>query len=228
MSSSGIPTFFSNYPHNPGVQLVWVSNYPHNPGVRSVWTSNYEHNPGVMKIHYTQYEHNSGVMKIYQSGCFPKSELVLTCFDTYVPIGSLKVGDKISSWDVEQKKVQYTAVTGIHKYVVNDIMRFNNDMRVSASHPLMVMESNENGIFTPKWKVAYDVSIGNFVVGAGGKLIAVKAKNRRWYSAGTEVLNLSTDSGVPFLVGNFVVRAENAQDSIELSDTPATQKLLVA
>ena len=32
---------------------------------------------------------------------------------------------------------------------------------------------------------------------------------------GTEVLNLSTDSGVPFLVGCYVVRAESTIDDIE-------------
>ena len=42
---------------------------------------------------------------------------------------------------------------------------------------------------------------------------------------GIEVLNLSTDNGVPFLVRNCVVRAENAQDSIGWADAPVTQKI---
>jgi hypothetical protein len=188
--------------------------------------SDYPNNPGVMLIHYTQYEHNPGVMKIYQTGCFPKSEPVYTHSGMYVPIGLLKIGDKISSWDVERQKTQYTGVTGIHKYIVNDIMCFNNVMRVSSSHPLMVVEINRDGILIPKWKVAFDINVGDYVVGSGGKLIVVKTKSRHWYNAGTEVLNLSTDSGVPFLVGNCVVRAENAQDSIEWADTPVTQKLV--
>jgi hypothetical protein len=225
MSSTGTPVFRSDYEHNPGVVTAWMSSYPNNPGVMTVWMSNYEHNQGVMKIYMTTYEHNQGVQKIYLSGCFPENELVLMSSDAYTPIGSLKVGNKISSWDVEQKKVQYTAVTGVHRYTVNDIMCFNNTMRVSSSHPLMVVESNEDGIFVPKWKVAFDVSVGDYVVGAGGKLVAVKAKGRHWHDVGTEVLNLSTDGGAPFFVGNCVVRAENATDNIEWADTDVTQKL---
>ena len=224
MSSSGTPVFKSDYPYNPGVVTAWISSYPNNSGVMTVYITPYEHNSGVMKIHITQYEHNSGVQKIYMSGCFPETELVHTCSDACVPIGSLKVGDKISTWDVERKKLQHTAVTGIHRYTVNDIFCFNNSMQVSSTHPLMVVES-KNDILMPKWKVAFDVKVGDSMVGADGKLIAVTTKSRHWYSTGTEVLNLSTDNGAPFLVGNCVVRAENAQDHIVWADTPLTQKL---
>jgi len=37
----------------------------------------------------------------------------------------------------------------------------------------------------------------------------------------------STENGVPFMVGNCVVRAENATDNIEWADAPITQKLWV-
>jgi hypothetical protein len=225
MSSSGTAVFKSSYEHNPGVVKAWVSSYPNNPGVMAVYSTTYENNPGVMKIYMTTNEYNSGV-KIYMSGCFPKNELVHTCSDARAPIGSLKEGDKISSWDVERKKQQYTAVTKIHRYTVNDIMYFNNVMKVSSTHPLMVVERGEGGVYVPKWKVAYDVKVGDCVVGVGGKLIAVKTKSRHWHDTGTEVLNLSTDSGAPFLVGGFVVRAENAIDSVEWADTPLTQKLV--
>jgi len=165
-------------------------------------------------------------MQMMFVGCFPKSELVHTSPYNCVPIGTLKIGDKISSWDVEQKKAQCTAVTEIHKYTVMEIICFNNAMRVSFSHPLMVMEIGKNGVFTPKWKAALDVNVGDCVVGADGKLITIKTKSNHWYDAGMEVLNLSTDSGVPFLVGNCVVKAENARDNVEWADTPITQKLI--
>jgi len=45
------------------------------------------------------------------------------------------------------------------------------------------------------------------------------------YSRGVDVLNLSTDDGVPFIVGDFVVRAENAMDSLEWVYAPITQKI---
>jgi hypothetical protein len=218
--------YWSNYPDNSNVQLVHESSYPNNPGVLHVGlTSDYPHNSDVMHVFKSNYPYNPGVQLIYMTGCFPKSELVHTYSDAYVPIGSLKVGDKINSWDMEQKKIQYTTVTKIHKYTVNDIMCLNNVMRVSSSHPLMVVENGEDGILMPKWKVAFDVNVGDCVVGAGGKIIVLKTKSRHWYKAGIEVLNLSTDSGVPFLVGNYVVRAENAQDDIEWADAPLTQKL---
>jgi len=165
-----------------------------------------------------------GAKAVYLGGCFPKSEFVYTSPDTYVPIGSLKVGDKISSWDTECKKMKYTAVTKIHKYIVMDIICFNNVMQVSFTHPLMVIE--KNGIPIPKWKVAYDVRIGDCVIGVDGKLSIVKSKKKYRYDSGINVLNLSTDSGTPFFVGNFAVRADNAQDNIEWADTPITQTLI--
>jgi len=167
----------------------------------------------------------SGSAPAYLEGCFPKSELVHTSSDTFVPIGAIKIGDKISSWDMEHKKIQYTAVSGIHKYTVNEIMCFNNAMRVSSSHPLMVMEVRKDGMFVPMWTVAFNVNVGDYVIGAGGKLVTIKSKNKHWYGTGTEVLNLSTDSGVPFLVGNCIVRADNATDNITRVNTPITQKL---
>ena len=224
MSSSGTPVFRSNYEHNPGVVTAWISSYPNNPGVMSVYNTTYEHNPGVMKIFMTSYEHNPGVQKIYMSGCFPENELINTYSDEYVPIGSLNIGDRICSWDVERKKLQYSAVRGIHKYIVNDIFCFNNSMRVSSTHPLMVIENND-GLHIPKWKVAYDVKIGDYMIGADNKLITVETKCRHWYNSGIEVTNLSTEDGVPFLVCNCVVRAENALDYTIWADTPLTQKL---
>ena len=224
MSSYGAPVCMSDYPNNPGVVSAWMSRYPNNPGVKTVWMSDYPNNPGVMLINRTTYEHNPGVQHIYMSGCFPETELVHTCSDAYVPIGSLKAGNKISSWDADRKKLQYTAVRCIHKYTVNDLFCFNNSMQVSSTHPLMVVESRD-GMFAPKWKVAFDVKVGDYVVGADGKLIAVKTKSRHWYNTGREVLNLSTDNGDPFLAGNCVVSAENAQDRIEWANTPLTKKL---
>ena len=174
------------------------------------------------------YFSSGGGRGVYLTGCFPKSELIQTSSDARVPIGSLNVGDKISSWDVERQRKQYTAVTEIHEYTVMDLICFNNTMRVTSSHALLVMESGENGLFTPKWKVAYDVNVGDCVVGAGGKLVTIKSKSKRWFDAGIKVLNLSTDCGTPFFAGNFAVRAENAHDNLEWADTPITQKLLVA
>jgi len=219
--------YWSDYPNNSGVRLVHESSYPNNPGVLSVGlTSDYPNNSGVMHVHRSNYPNNPGVQLIYMTGCFPKSELVQIRSDEWVPIGSLRIGDKISSFDLEKKKNKFTAVTGIHKYSVNDIICFNNAIKVSSSHPLMIMERDQNGNFSPKWKVAFDIIIGDYIFSADGKLTVVKTKNRHWHPAfGIEVLNLSTDSGVPFLVGNFVVRAENTKDNTKWADTPLTQKL---
>jgi len=225
---NNVPQFYwSDYPNNPGVRLVCESSYPNNPDVLSVGlTSDYPNNSDVMHVHRSNYPNNPGVQLIYMTGCFPKSELVQTCFDEWVPIGSLKIGDRISSFDLEKNKNRFTAITGIHKYSVNDIICLNNTIQVSSSHPFMIIEKDEKGNFTPKWKVAFDVIIGDYIFGSDGKLTVVKTKNRKWYpEIGIEVLNLSTDSGVPFLVGNFVVRAENAKDTIEWAKTPLTQKL---
>lgn len=162
---------------------------------------------------------------VWIAGCFLKSELVRISSDTGVPIGTLKAGDKICSWDIERGKMQYTAVTEIHKYTIMDMICFNNAMRVSFTHPLMVMETEENGILTPKWKVSFDVNVGDCVVGVDGKLITVKSKSKYRYNSGVGVLNLSTDSGFPFFVENCVVRAHNTDDNIEWADAPVTQRL---
>jgi hypothetical protein len=199
---------------------------PDYPGARPAYASSYEVAQMYTYLVDPQVPGAQAAFAVYFTGCFPKSELIHTDSNERVPIGSLKVGDKISSWDVERQKKQSTAVTEIHKYTVMDIICFNNVMRVSSSHPLMVMESGENGMFMPKWKAAYDVNAGDSVVGTDGKLVTIKSKSKRWYGAGIEVLNLSTDSGVPFLVGNCVVRAENAHDNLEWADAPITQKLV--
>jgi len=162
------------------------------------------------------------------AGCFPKFELVQTDVDEHVPIGSLKVGDKIRSWDMERKKRGKTAVTGIHKYTVTEIICFNNAIRVSVTHPLLVMEVKENNFLVPKWKVAFDVNIGDLMVEFDGRYSIINSKSIRWFDDGIEVLDLSTDSGVPFLVGNFVARSKNARDNIEWADAILTQRLLAA
>jgi len=172
--------------------------------------------------------YSGDITPIVYVGCFPKTELVYTSVDKYVPIGSIKLGDKLGFWDITQKKTKLTEVTAIHQYKVKEIICLNKAMLVSFSHPLLVVECDENGIFMPKWKVAYDVNVGDCVVGAGGKCITIKSKSNHYYKEGIEVLNFSTDCGLPFIVGGCVVRAENATDSITWADAPITQKLLVA
>jgi len=169
-----------------------------------------------------------GAEPVILQGCFPKTELVNSNSNKKIPIGSLCAGDIICSWDVIHNKIQETVVTGIHEYKVSEIICFNNVMRVSATHPLMVMETGKYGTLTPKWKIAFDICIGDFVVGINGRLININSKSSNWYDACTDVLNLSTDNGVPFLVSNCVVRAENAKDNFEWANSPGTKELNVA
>jgi hypothetical protein len=174
------------------------------------------------------YETGSGYgTPVWRAGCFPATELVNTSLDSFVPIGALEIGSRVISYDVENGKELPTAVTGIHDYTVNEIICFNGNLRVSSSHPLMVTE-NVNGVLISKWKVAFDVKIGDCIVASNGKRVLVKTRDYRWYDRGIKVLNLSTDNGQPFVVKNCVVRAENAADNTEWADTPVTKKLLVA
>ena len=53
---------------------------------------------------YQTHESASYAQAVYYTQCFPKTELVHTSSDEYTPIGSLKVGDKLMSWDALQKK----------------------------------------------------------------------------------------------------------------------------
>ena len=227
MSSSGTPVYESDYPNNPGVILVYTSSYPNNPGVQTVWMSNYPNNSGVQLIHYSSYPNNPGVQHIYLTGCFPKSELVNICSERYAPIGALNVGDKISCWNSALKKAQPTFVKGIHKYIVNDIIHINNTMRVSASHPLMVLEKDDSNILISKWKVALDLKMGDCLVSSDSQLIIVKSINRHWHEKGIEVINLSTDCGNPFIVKHMIARSQNAIDHLEWVGSTHTQKLAV-
>jgi len=186
----------------------------------------YEAGPNTAKYVFYKAGPNYAEFSVFIAGCFPKSELVHITSDVRVPIGSLKVGDKISSWDIINNKLQYTEITKIHKYTVMDIICFNGSMRVSSSHPVMIMERELNGTIVTKWKAAFDIKVGDCVVGDGGKIINIYSRNYNWYDDGIEVLNLSTDVGVPFVVGNFVVRANNAKDNIVWADTLVTQKLI--
>ena len=222
-----------NYGYNKTLMSV-TGNYGYDMTVMSV-TGNYGFDFTAMKVTGNYgYDHTAMVVTgnygydytVMFVSCFPKTELVRMSSDIHIPIGALKVGDKISTYNLEDLNDKYTAVTGIHEYVVNEILCFNNAMRVSSSHPLLVVEHEDSGFLTPKWKVSYDVNVGDYVVGHDGNLIKVKSRTEHWYELGIEVLNLSTDSGVPFLVGNCVVKAENANDNITLADAPLTQKLL--
>jgi|GEM_PF-6183063 len=214
----------AQYPSN-DLKWVCVAQYPTND-LEWICVADYPTND-LQWICVAQYPTND-LQWVCVAGCFPKSELVHTNPDTYVPIGSLNVGDKIFSWDEEYRKPQYTAITKIHKYKVYGITCFNNNMWVSLCHPLMVIENKEKNILIPKWKIAHEINVGDYLIGTNGKYIPVKSKIHREYPLGTEVLSLSTDSGLPFMVGDCVVRAENAQDSIILANTPITQKLFAA
>jgi hypothetical protein len=90
----------------------------------------------------------------------------------------------------------------------------------------MVIEGTANFLRIPKWKVAFDVNIGDCIVGTDGKYIIIRSKSRYWYDKGIDVLNISTDNGVPFIAGGCVVRANNAKDDIEWANTPITKKLV--
>lgn len=186
----------------------------------------YEAGPNTAQQTLFQAGPNTGRYTIFIAGCFLKSELVQINSDTYIPIGLLKMGDRISSWDIEYRKAKCTSVTEIHKYRVMQIVCFNNSLQVSSSHPIMVMENEERGVFIPKWKVAYDVNIGDQIVGTDGKFITIRSNSTHWYNGGIEVINLSTDNGVPFSVRNCIVRAENAKNRIDWANTPITQKLI--
>ena len=173
---------------------------------------------------YIEHSWKPSLTEIYVEGCFPETELVQGN-DSFIPIGSLKIGDKLISWDVEQKKAQYTAVTGIRRCVVFEIICFNSAMRCSPCHPLLVMESRENSILIPVWKSASDVTVGDCVVGSDGKFITIKSKSERWYNSGTEVITLSTDCGSPFFVGNYIVMADNSKDKVVRIDKSVTRKI---
>jgi len=160
------------------------------------------------------------------SGCFPKSELVHTNQDSYTSIGKLRIGDKISTWDTEHKRLQYTAITEIHRYIVMEIIKFNDALCVSSSHPIMVLLDEGNGVIVPRWKAAFDIVVGDCIAGLGGKPIKIISKNRGWYTTGIEVINLSTDGGNPFIVRNCIVRAENAKDSMETISSFVSSELV--
>jgi len=162
------------------------------------------------------------------SGCFPKSEPIQTTPFDCAPIGSIKTGDKLASWNTVQNKFQYTAVTNIHEYRVHEIIYLNKTIRVSSCHPMLVAERAESGLITLKWKAAFDVETGDCLLGCDGKIIEIRTKSRRWLSGGVDVINLSTDCGSPFFAGGFIVRAENAADNLAWADTPVTKKLLSA
>jgi|GEM_PF-2948851 len=223
-NSGAINVFPVSYMGESGAQNVFPVSYMGESGAQNVYRVSYYGDSGAKNVYHVKYYGDSGAKNVYYVGCFPESELVHTGSDVYVPIGSLKVGDKICSWEAERKKMQYTVVSEIHKYIVNEIISLNNIIRVSSSHPLFVMELDKNGIFIPKWKVAFNINIGDHLIGIGGKLTEVKTKVRYWYNFGTEVLSLSTFNGAPFFAGNCVVGAENTQGGIEYKDTHLIQK----
>jgi len=160
--------------------------------------------------------YDSSLQQVRIASCFPPSALIQRNVDECVPIGAIAVGDKICSWNIERKKAEFTTVVEIHRLKAFDLNCFNNSLIVSPSHPLMVLEYDDDcQLNVPKWKLALDVNVGDFILGFKGIPIVVKSKNYRWVGNGTEVINLSTDTGIPFVVADCVVRAQNAADYIE-------------
>lgn len=162
------------------------------------------------------------------SNCFPESELVNTVGNKYSTIASLKIGDKITSWNEELKKEHYTTVTGVYKYGVNEIMCLNGKITSSSTHPFLVMERNENGLLITKWKCAFDIKVGEFLVGASGDLTEVKTSTYTWYDKTVDVFNITTENGAPYMVRDCVVKSEHSKDNIEYSKARVTQKLIGA
>ena len=208
-----------------GAQNVYAVSAINTYGAKNVYQVSSINTYGAQNVYQVSSINTYGAQNVFFVGCFPGSELVSMDYDTNIPISLLSVGDRIISWKAESKKTQYTTITDIHKYIVNEIIYFNNSIRCSSSHPIMVIEHKKSGIYIPKWKVAFDINIGDYIIGIGGKYIKVKTKSNQWYNEGIEVFNLSTEEGAPFLVGSCVVRAENSKDCIEWADTPVTKKL---
>ncbi|WP_461256745.1 Hint domain-containing protein [Treponema sp. R80B11-R83G3] len=148
----------SVYPTSSGDYVYPVSYYGEN-NAQNVHRSSYFGENNAKCVRHVSYYGENNAKCVYYVGCFPASELVFIDSDLYVPIGSLKIRDKICSWEAEHGRTKYIAVSKIHKYIVNEIICINNIVKVSSSHPLMVMERNKNGISIPKWKVAFEVKV---------------------------------------------------------------------
>jgi len=161
---------------------------------------------------------------VYWSGCFPSSELIQVEKEFFAPMGSLKIGDKICTSDIEKGRQGYTSIIAINKYEVNEMVYINKNIKTSSSHPFYIMEMNKNRLLIPVWKVAYDIMIGDYMVNIDGRLIEVFSKTGHFYANGIEVFNLGTANGDPYSVGGSVVRAENARmDKIDWCNLPRTQ-----
>jgi len=181
---------------------------------------------GAQNIFRVRSMYEAGAANVFFVACFPRGELVQLGPEDYVPIGGVKAGDKLFSWDVSRQRPHYTAVAKVHTHKVHEIVHLNGALRVASSHPLLAYE-NRRGVMTPMWKAAYDVAIGDIVADTGGRAIPIRTKTIHWHDDAIEVVNLSTDGGEPFAVGGCVVRAENARDALRWADAPVTQHLLL-
>jgi|GEM_PF-4841110 len=166
-------------------------------------------------------------MIIAFTGCFPKTELIATRNKGYVPIGDIQKGEFVQTFNPTTKCNEYTKVTQIHTYRVNEIVLLNESLQISASHPVLVLErESQNELEVQKWKVAMDILVGDSVFAGNGKLIDIHSKEVIWHESRIEVLNISTENKLPFIMQTFVVRSENAVDNIITSDSHLTKRLL--
>ena len=225
-SSNAITVYQTSSSYAPEAMPVYQASPSYAPEAMSVLMTSPSYAPEAMPVCLASPSYTPNARPVFNVGCFPKYELVYKNDNFFVPIGSLSIGDEISSWDIALRKKQYTVVTKIHEYTVHEIIDLNNNIHVSSSHPLMVIDRGVNGIFVPKWKVACDINVGDCIVGPNNKYIIVNSKDILWHNNGIRVLNLSTDGGIPFFVKNCLVRAENSQDDIKWTKTSVTQKLV--
>jgi hypothetical protein len=162
--------------------------------------------------------------RVWISACFPLNEQVITGEGETKKIGCISKGDKIRSLDTVNYKPVKNVVTGVHNHIIYETVTINKCLTVSATHPLLVLENNEKGGAVFKWKAAFDLREGD-ILKTLTRRVAVSNVKIQWNDEGVKVINLSTDSGLPFCIKGVIAKADNDNTGLYWSNSPISQEL---
>lgn len=134
------------------------------------------------------------VIRVRPLSSFLPGTSILMADGSTRPIEKLLIGDHIKSYDVASRSFREGTVSKVYQYETESYFEFNNQLRVTAEHPLLV-----NG----RWVKAKDVRAGNQLMSASNipvPVVSVKEVTMR-----APVYNLTVEPYETYVAGGVIV-----------------------
>jgi len=128
-------------------------------------------------------------------------------------IEELKAGDRVLSFDIEQKKIVEGRVEIERSRDSSDYYLVNNSLKVTAEHPIAVLEAQTSRIL---WKKVKDLQVGDIMMDIRGGPVMVNAVSLVRLEAPIRVYNpsISYPRNYFVLLGNSAVLVHNKANQL--------------